>query len=243
MLAGPQLDRLNSYDIIRRSMVTIILVLAILLTSGSLSAARQARAPTPCVPRHSRFIAADAQARLYEVTAQQGPLEHEGIYDCFYGNRRPYLLGFTPPLYSAGGTGGVIHEVLAGPVTAYEEFKIGTYEKGEWRVIVRDLRNGRVLHNVPTGPPSEVGPEKMGVGGITTIVVKKDGAAVWILDNYGRPSGPVPSDVQYYEVESVDKSGLRILASGTDIDPSSLALAGSVLYWVQGGQAFSALLQ
>jgi len=46
-----------------------------------------------------------------------------------------------------------------------------------------------------------------------------------------------------YEVRAVDKTGSRLLASGGDIDPTSLALAGSTLYWTQGSLPFSAQLQ
>jgi hypothetical protein len=40
----------------------------------------------------------------------------------------------------------------------------------------------------------------------------------------------------------VDKNGSRLLASSTEIDPSSLALAGSTLYWTQGGKSMSSPL-
>jgi hypothetical protein len=35
-----------------------------------------------------------------------------------------------------------------------------------------------------------------------------------------------------YEVHAVDTSGSRVVASGSDIDPSPLALAGNTIYWM-----------
>lgn len=93
--------------------------------------------------------------------------------------------------------------------------------------MVRDLRNGRVLHDVPTGTPSQPRPEDIGVGPAVAIVVKSDGAVAWIVE-----SGFMPTE---YQVHAVDKTGSRLLASGTNIVPSSLKLTGSKLQWTQGG--------
>jgi hypothetical protein len=121
-------------------------------------------------------------------------------------------------------------------------------------VVVRDLRTGRVLHRVPTGAPLEPKPGYVGVGNVVSIVVKSDGAVAWIADDYER-SGTAHG-TEYIDVYAVDKSGTRLLAAGTEIDPSSLALSvggsnigqgsrtapGSTLYWTQGGQPMSASL-
>ena len=66
------------------------------------------------------------------------------------------------------------------------------------------------------------------------IAVKHDGSVAWIVETGEEEGG--------YQVHAVDKSGSRVLASNPDIDPLSLALAGSTLYWTQGGQPFSASL-
>jgi hypothetical protein len=63
------------------------------------------------------------------------------------------------------------------------------------------------------------------------IVVKSDGSVAWIVESSSE-----------YQVRAVDKSGSRVLSSGTNIDPHSLALAGSTLYWTQGGKPKSAML-
>jgi hypothetical protein len=105
----------------------------------------------------------------------------------------------------------------------------------EWKVVVENLRTGRVLHKVPTGTSS---PGAVGIGPVVSLVVKSDGAVAWIVENE-IPARHVPAE---YEVHAVDKTGNRLLASGSDIDPHSLALAGSTLYWTQGGKPMSAPL-
>jgi hypothetical protein len=89
------------------------------------------------------------------------------------------------------------------------------------------------------------------------MVAKSDGAVAWIADDFGRTSSLASlSEVPYFDVEAVDRSGSRLLASGTDIDPSSLGLSvgatkigyhgtdleGTTLSWLQGGKpAFASL--
>jgi hypothetical protein len=137
-----------------------------------------------------------------------------------------------------------IHNLtLARTVFAYEEPYYGgnryTEEREEesvteWHVVVRDLRTGRVLHRVPTGMKEIAHPMYVGDGPTTAIVVKSDGAVAWVLDT--------AQQAARYQVHALDKSGERVLASGSDVDPHSLALAGSTLYWKQGGKPFSTVL-
>jgi hypothetical protein len=131
---------------------------------------------------------------------------------------------------------GVDREVLAGPIVAYEEVA-NALGCGfcHWAVLVRDLRTGRTLRKEPTGTPLNPAlNENFGVGPTTAIVVKSDGSVAWIA-NAGKEEGG-------YQVHAADRAGSRLLASGPDIDPSSLALAGNTLYWAQGGQPRSARL-
>lgn len=106
---------------------------------------------------------------------------------------------------------------------------------GEAWVVVRDLRTGRVLHNVPTGTQSPPVPHFVGAGEATTIVVKRDGAVAWIVESKCLGGE--------YQVHALDEDGERVLASGRDIAPRSLALVGSTLYWTQGGKPYSATLK
>jgi hypothetical protein len=126
---------------------------------------------------------------------------------------------------------------LSGPVVAYEVASAtgaeGQAQTVSFTVVVRDLRGGRVLHDVPSGTPA-ANPFAVGVGRTVAVVVKSDGAVAWIAK--------APPYEGTYQLHAVDKSGSRVLATGADIDPSSLALAGSTLYWTQGGKPMSAPL-
>ena len=95
-----------------------------------------------------------------------------------------------------------------------------------------------MLHKVPTGIPRPENASKViGAGFTSAVVVKSDGAVAWINEH---PLGRL--EETEYEVHTLDGTGNRVLASGTDIGAHSLALAGSTLYWTQGGEPFSARL-
>jgi hypothetical protein len=184
-------------------------------------------------------VVADAQAQLYVHPASiVEPFTPAEVYGCAYGTRRSYELGKAPGECGGGegGCAGVEHEVLAGPVVAYERFsdQSGIHSSSEWEVLVRNLRTGAIMYREPTGTRSIPSPNDVGAGATVAIVVKSDGAVAWILKTN--------ADEGLYQVHAVDASGSRLLASGSDIDPHSLALAGSTLYWTQGGQPYSARL-
>jgi len=241
----------------RRIAIAAISVLALLLVPGGVNAAHTRRkTPAKCTQVHARLITADGQAQVYEATEPEAFPEYLGVWGCAYGHKRPFFLGPLPYGSSSNSSAGVEHETLAGPIVAYEEYYSAGPRSGsaEWHVVVRDLRTGRVLHRVPTGAPLEPKPGYVGVGNVVSIVVKSDGAVAWLADDYER-SGTAHG-TEYIDVYAVDKSGTRLLAAGTEIDPSSLALSvggsnigqgsrtapGSTLYWTQGGQPMSASL-
>ena len=91
-----------------------------------------------------------------------------------------------------------------------------------------------------------------------TLVLRSDGAIAWIADDYERSlHAGQQSEVTFFDLEMADKSDVRLLAAGTDLDPASLALGlgatnvgarnrsveASVVYWTQGGKASSASLR
>jgi hypothetical protein len=163
------------------------------------------------------------------------------IEGCAYGYRRAYVLGEVLNGSSSGAL-GVFGETLTGTVTAYEEWEeAGAGQNAIHRdvVAVRDLRTGKVLHRVPTGTPAKPQPPDVGIGRTTSIVVNGDGAVAWIVATGEEVAG---KDVGSYQLRVLDKSGGRVLAVGPEVDPHSLALAGSTLYWTQGGKPESASL-
>jgi hypothetical protein len=224
----------------RRVAITGVVLFAVLIAAAPVGEAAGARQPAPkCPPAHWPVLVADAQAQLYVHPALVvEPFTPEEVYGCTYETRRSYELGQAPGECGGGegGCGGVEHEVLAGPVVAYERFahRSGVHPFSDWEVLVRNLRTGKIMYREPTGTRSVPSPNDVGAGATVAMVVKSDGAVAWILKTN--------ADEGLYQVHAVDKSGSRLLASGSDVDPHSLALAGSTLYWTQGGQPFSAPL-
>jgi hypothetical protein len=177
-------------------------------------------------------IAADAQAEVYGVRKNSETIEYRG---CVYGQKRSFDVGGVTECIGTGGAcGGTRNVTLAGPIAAREQFVASPVLGTKWVIDVQDLRTGRTLYRVPSGVTFPPNPKFVGDGPTTSIVVKSDGAVAWIVDT-------VQKD-ERYQVHAVDKAGSRVLATGSDIDPHSLALAGSTLYWTEGGRPYSATL-
>jgi len=229
--------------------VAVGFVLVLLLPAAAVSDARSHHAaPAKCPRGHTHLITADTQAQVYQVFSPE-PSE---ILGCVYGGKHLYSVGVVPEISSRAG-GESTHYTLAGVVLASEVFSFRTFPipgLEEWHVDVENLRTGQVLHSVPTGtvpganggqttvPVGDTPPNTVGVGPIVTLVVKSDGAVAWTVENR-IPARHVPA---IYEVHALDGSGARVLATGSDIDPHSLALAGSTLYWTRDGKPMSAPL-
>jgi hypothetical protein len=221
-------------------MVATIVLLS-LLAGASVATARQRHRVTPtCPPVNKGVVVADAQAVVYRAgTTVYEPEEHkfvegnEGIFGCAYVAKRSYDFGF-PPYGGPSGSGGVDHIALAGPVVAYEVAQTSPFAFGRDvnEVWVRNLRTGKVIHRIPDGSPSQSG--DIGIGDTTAIVVKNDGSVAWIVGT--------SEQLGHAQVRSVDKTGSHVLAISPEIDPYSLALAGSTLYWTEGGKPASAVL-
>ncbi len=215
-------------------LITSLVIVATFVITAAPAGAADHHPKSKCPPSAGRPVAASGEAEAYLGPERSDP-ERIVFYACAYGASRVYELGPTP--YStSSASGGVQHVVVAGTVVAYETERFS--DEGETLlsarnlVIVRELRNGRILHRVPTGPSEP--PDRVGKGPATAVVVKSDGAVAWIV-----PTGIAPST---YEVRAVDKAGERLLAAGTDIGPTSLAVAGTTVYWTQEGRPMSAQL-
>jgi hypothetical protein len=246
--------------LIARGVVIAPLMLA--FATAANAATHRHRLPAKCSPGSSplrsalqpyrQTIAVDRYAQVYSLGGGPPvkapppgfPRTEEWtrvIYGCVYGHRGAYALGVVPRTettkYMEETHYGDIGQVLAGPIVAFESFVLPSFGRPEWKVVVRDLRTGRTLRDEPTGTSARSGPDPeqtAGIGHTTTIVVKDNGSVAWVVST-GQENGG-------YQVHAVDTTGSRLLASGLDINPSSLALAGSTLYWAQGGRAFSTTL-
>jgi hypothetical protein len=233
---------LLSYVVLRHMKQTMLILTATVLlaaTPTADAASRMHKKVLGCrLPAHAHILAANTQALLYE-TIETEALAGGAIYGCAYGHKGIYLLG--KPLPNVGtseGIGGVKLEVLAGSIVSYKDVSAGPNYNYE-AVVVSDLRSGHTLRIMRNS--ERVG---AGVGAVVEIVVKTDGAVAWIVEAHRELSSPINdfNGAVEYMVEAVDKTGKRLLASGPGINPSSLALAGSTLYWTQSGKPASAVL-
>jgi hypothetical protein len=228
----------------RRLMISTMVVGVALLgaSSAASAAAGHRKAAAKCPMGRSHVVVADAQAQVYV-----GPLLAEGsvlpevpvFYGCTYRQKKSYELGKPGGGGSPYGSGGSRLYTLAAAIVAYEEYSTTNLQPGVRHtevIVVRNLHGGRVLNRLPTGTPTTPpeNPGDVGVGGATAIVLKSDGAVAWIVAVSGKTTE--------YQVHAFDKAGSRVLASSTEIAPSSLALAGSTLYWTQSGKPMSAAL-
>ena len=189
------------------------------------------KAPVKCSFAHERVFAADVQAVIYGGEAYpEGP---SGVFGCARGSKRSYYLGLAS-YGSPESAGGVVPMTLVGSVVAYDVASVVNVfpERSSEEIWVRNLATGKLLHRMPNGPPGR--PGNVGIGETTAIVVKPDGSVAWIARASDELGG--------IQVRSADKTGSHLLAASPEIEPDSLALAGSTLYWTQGGRPMSASL-
>lgn len=194
---------------------------------------RRVSRPVPCATNRGQMFAANSKAEVF-VAANSVPTN--AYYGCVYGSRRTYELGTPSDCIdvSLGECGGITNVVLSGSVVAYEE---SSNRPLVWWIIVRDLRSGRVLRRLRTNTPGPVNT----AGALEALVLKSDGAVAWVSQAH-LPTA-VPNGPREYEVYAADATGeSRLLASGPGIEPGSLALAGSMVYWTQEGRPLSAPL-
>jgi hypothetical protein len=222
-----------------RSVLALLAIIAVFVATPA-QARRAAARPTRCSRVHSQLVAADAQAQVYRRPEEPSGVPEYGYWGCVRGGRRSFLLGRPQRECSASGCTALERVTLTRTVVAYETYWStmgggGEVFRSEWHVVVLDLRSGRVLHRVPTGVTYPPDSRFVGDGPTWAIAVKGDGAVAWINDTVQHENR--------YQVHALDKNGERVLATGSDIAPGSLALAGSTLYWTQGGKPFSARLQ
>jgi hypothetical protein len=258
----------------RRIAIAAIPLLAVLLMPGGANAAPARHAlPAKCVP-NTHTLLADPQAQVYSEKEEPELSNAVTLRGCVHGHRSFSLSLSFGLCYSGEERLGPIecikdlHLTLSGTFIAYEYAVVSGGKNPEIEpslaeryVVVRDLRTGRMLHKVPTGAPLKPGPGYAGVGNLVALVLKSDGSVAWVAEDYertaaGPPVGQEGTRLSYFDVYACDKSGTRLLAAGTNVDPSSLALstgatgisgypssiAGSTVSWTQGGVSASAVL-
>jgi hypothetical protein len=209
--------------------VSLCFVFVCLLVGAAPSvAAKRHRAPAGCSRAVGQPVTADAQAQVYAVSSAGSP--RVSYWGCAFGRRQSYQLGHA---VDGTATAGRVFAV-AGPVVAYTTIAPATATAPETlKLIVLNLKTGQMMHHQSFPPWGEA----------SSIVVKEDGAAAWITPNREERQECHPLGTACYYIETVEANGAgTFLAVGSNIEPTSLALAGSTLYWMQGSKPHSASL-
>ncbi len=210
----------------------ILVALAVMVTPAQARSGH--RSVWRCRPGHSHRIVSDLRAEVFEVSSGD-EARYEG---CAYGSTHRYALGAIPD-GSSNGSQGSWQYTLAGTTLAFTEGgcpgALASANSSCWQhLTVMNLKNGRRLHRVSISiaPGCD--------GQVLRLVLKEDGAVAWIGIN--DLEGDCRMGTKTLEVHALESAGESLLASGTNISPASLALAGSTVYWMQGETAHSATL-
>jgi hypothetical protein len=230
-----------------------VFALALLSLLASVPAADARTRMRPCKPGHAHVLASDSVAQVYftgRYEEEGGWFRPETIVGCVYGRSRVTVVGHD----NGGGSGGTAYgwtvRQLAGSYVAVAATG-GSQDYGSETdsIAVYNLRTGKTVIDTPTGPPEPSSADLkssrgygviVGAGAPTAVVLKTDGAVAWIA---APPSTRITAALGAYQVYAFDSAGKRMVGAGSDIEPYSLALAGSTVYWTQAGSPHSSALE
>ncbi len=183
---------------------------------GTMSAVGAAVAK--CPPWSRATVAADADAQVY--VAGSGTANYWG---CVFGHRPVRL----PGAYGGVRTVAISRVTVAGDFAAYAVRATNGPAAEVFNVDRINLETRAVEVSLPCSRGSTL---SVGGGPAIDLDVTPSGAFAWICSSDLTASGYV-----YYEVHERDRETSRLLAGSSDIDPGSLAVSSSHVYWFQGG--------
>jgi hypothetical protein len=187
------------------------------------AAGAAARPAASCDARGGTTVQANAQARVFRKVAKRG----FRTYVCYRATRRVTSLGD----YAEFAASTIVNDVrLAGRFVADWTESYGKGGDPSVLVVVWDARTGRSQFHAPLSTPQASADGRK----VTSLIVTATGTAAWIAGGTTAPAT--------YEVHVAAGATDRVLATGGDIDPISLAAANTALYWMQGGQPMAAAL-
>lgn len=174
------------------------------------------RPPARCRAAHSRTIAQDAVARVYNRGG--------ALYGCSARTGIRTRLGSAP--YTA-------QVRLVGPLAAYAVYTHGI-DFGTATVVITRLTDGKPLGSAPAVDRAFV----ESFQSVTSLIVRRSGAVAWIAS-----VGSIINSETSVEVHKLDRGDSVLLDRGRKIDPKSLRLRGSTLTWTDAGATRSSTLR
>jgi hypothetical protein len=176
-------------------------------------------------PSGGKTVVKTSTARVWGVTPKSGITRY---YGCAFAAGR--VVRLDPPRGQLIAYKAKVK--IAGTAVAYEAM---SFDLKPFRVYVRSLRTGRVIHSATSNRRASSDGH---TGPVQRIVLKRNGSVAWTTSSDCICEGAVPSG---YEVHAIGTDGKRrILDSGPEVDPASLALAGARISWKHVGTIRSA---
>jgi hypothetical protein len=213
---------------------SLVLVVAVV---GGACLGVAANAPTTAEASSGRTKACESKASrtLRSSTRAVRIFRKNGkTYGCHYGRGRAYALGDRNGEESADFNELNFLQV-AGAFAGYERLTTGRLGSLS-RSTTINLRTGRFVRDVYNG-----GGPSAPVVEVTDLELRRTGSMAWITQSRDSDvSGPLP--IQYEVRAGVRSSSFALLDAGPDVDPRSLALEGTTLYWTRAGVRRSAAL-
>jgi len=203
------------------------LALLAIALAASLSAPGSAAAMHRCQSTGSDTVEASRYARIFSKPRVRRPAYRvTAYYGCLYSAGKKFHLG------DVGEPGLFISSFsplrLAGRFAAYGISYEGP-AGGFYAVVrVRDLRNGSVFEH----EAFSAGSNDDGTKQVSDLELSRDGSVAWIARVNAQSPPPT-------EVHIGSRTGARLADVGFAIEPLSLALSGSRIYWYNGATARS----
>jgi len=208
-----------------RRVLIVSTALALVTLVGSGSAAGGSRCPAT-----GKTVLRTAEARIWTVKAM--PADRH--YGCAYSVGR--VVRLDPRRGELTGTDTV---VLAGTATA---FATGSFELKPYRVVVRSLRTGAVVHSAPANAQRSSDGH---TDPVLRIVLRRNGAAAWTASVDCVCEG-VDYSENGFEVHAIGSDDRHhLLDRGRRVDPDSLSFVSrrTKISWTSGGATRTAALR
>jgi hypothetical protein len=197
-----------------------IVVTAAALASGASAGGTPSDRRVKACESAGTTVAANGVARVFRQRRGKIP----GYYACRFGTRRARFL----ESYDRDGGGGVGRIQLTGARVAFDYLVCSRGGPCTGSVRVVHLRSGMTRRSET--PPSDPDNPFSATSAATDLELTRRGSVAWL-----RPRQlATGTDVQVFKFER--GSAAVLLDQGPAIDPRSLAVSGSTVYWIHDGQ-------
>jgi hypothetical protein len=192
------------------------------LIALTLAGGDQASARSECSTSGSRTLAATDSSRVFTKRGR--------VYGCLFSVGRPFFLDQDVRACD-DACSGVRRVSVSGRFVAWER-RFGSRSATGAAVMRTDLRARRSALLWTSGEVDESNNWM-----VDALASTRSGDVAWIASRFHLGEAPA------YTVRASVGGDDRELASGTDIDPSSLAVGGRFVYWMAGQETRSYALK